>query len=325
MAMVSEEVAAESAEPLRSCLAEEVASNTAAGEALLLTIPTHFRPLYSAPARLQFDALLYDFVTPVREMLDCPDGVPLSHIHEVERPAGYEPCPPLFKGMQLAGKLSGLGRAGQEANRSSATEGGGRKSTNRRKRDWNATPAYQRLQDVYRRFVCEYVIPTLIGCGCHEAIVQATPVLRVVMPSKHCSTKAHRDCEYGHIAEEINFWLPLSPVSGTNSLFAESFPGRGDATAFEGEPGDVFRWWGNQCRHWCEPNSTSSTRVSLDFRVIPKSLWDAAEATSATAEAEGNKSRHHLGDLRIGSYYMLERSLLAAPSKAAMPVVAADT
>jgi hypothetical protein len=36
-----------------------------------------------------------------------------------------------------------------------------------------------------------------------------------------------------------------------------------------------LRFNGNRCRHYTEANSTDSTRVSFDFRVIPRSLWRA--------------------------------------------------
>merc|ERR1712008_377688 len=135
------------------------------------------------------------------------------------------------------------------------------------------------------------------------AIIQASPVLRVVMPSEHFATIPHRDCEYGHIPEELNFWLPLSPVWGSNSLFAESFPGRRDFQAFEGDVGDMFRWWGNRCQHYAEANNTGSTRVTLDFRVIPRCFWDASEAVGSVAKAVETRTRWHGGSMCNGSYY----------------------
>ena len=37
--------------------------------------------------------------------------------------------------------------------------------------------------------------------------------------------------------------------------------------------GTGLRFWGNQCRHYTDPNRTDSTRVSFDFRVVPRQLW----------------------------------------------------
>lgn len=46
---------------------------------------------------------------------------------------------------------------------------------------------------------------------------------------------------------EVNFWVPLSRVYGTNSLWTESEPGKGDFRPVEAEPGVGFRFYGNQC------------------------------------------------------------------------------
>merc|ERR1712183_683444 len=73
------------------------------GLALLTCFPACWRVLYEATSKLTYDLQQYDFVSVVRDMLDCPEDVCLSRIHEVKRPSGYIPCPPLYRGMELAG------------------------------------------------------------------------------------------------------------------------------------------------------------------------------------------------------------------------------
>jgi hypothetical protein len=80
--------------------------------------------------------------------------------------------------------------------------------------------------------------------------------------------KMHHDCDYHHQPSELNFWLPLSPVFSTNSLWAESAPDKGDFRPFEMTPGEYVRFYGNKCRHMTFPNDTGKTRVSLDFRAV---------------------------------------------------------
>merc|ERR1719359_1167897 len=103
-------------------------------------------------------------------------------------------------------------------------EGKAARSKNSNKKDWVASQAYGRFLEVYKRFLQEEVLPKLgaaAGVGGNlEPACQAAPVLRVVMPSEHFATKPHRDAEYGHVPEELNFWVPLTPVGGSNSLFA---------------------------------------------------------------------------------------------------------
>ena len=68
----------------------------------------------------------------------------------------------------------------------------------------------------------------------------------------------------------------MTSVFESNSLTAESAPGRGNFTPFDvrGGFGSVVVFWGNQCKHYTVPNTTGVARVSLDFRVCPMSLFD---------------------------------------------------
>ncbi|CAE8601487.1 unnamed protein product [Polarella glacialis] len=276
------------------------AASTGSAEQILLSLPTNWQPLYDRPDRSCYDKDHFDFEGVVREILECPEHLPLSQIHKATRSDDFEPCPQLKLAMTLAGML--------------LPEQAVKSKTNRERREWKANVSHQRLLDLYTRFVREELLPSLGAAAgearLFEAVVQAQPVLRVVMPSSNAATKMHMDAEYGHIPEELNFWMPLSPVWGSNSLLAESFPGRGDFTAFEGKSGHVFRWWGNQCRHYADSNSTDSTRVSLDFRLVPGTFWAAAVAAGTPEEAERARVYHHGGNMCVGSYYSLEQGLV---------------
>ena len=41
--------------------------------------------------------------------------------------------------------------------------------------------------------------------------------------------------------------------------------------------GQGFRFNGSKCRHYTLPNSTPHTRVSFDFRVVPKQLYRSVD------------------------------------------------
>ncbi|CAJ1385339.1 unnamed protein product [Effrenium voratum] len=250
------------------------------GLAVWRSLPSHWQPLYEVPMKLRYDAEKFDFRAIARQLLECPEGTPLEKLHEVQRSEDFEACPPLQLGMTLAG----------------------RPAAKQDRVAWRSNRFRLQLREVYRRFVLEEILPSLAATGDSDAAVQFEPVLRVVMPG-HAATKRHRDADYGHIPEELNFWLPLTSVAGSNSLYLESFPGRGDFHAFEGTNGDGFRWWGNLCEHYAEPNQTSCTRVSLDFRLIPGRFWAAALRAGSVQQAESRRSRHHGGSMAIGSYY----------------------
>ena len=97
---------------------------------------------------------------------------------------------------------------------------------------------------------------------------QKEPILRVVLPSDTPSTPLHCDADYHHPPAEVNWWLPLTPVQGTNSLYIESRPGQGDFVPVRCEYGQVLRFYGNLCQHYTVPNISGTTRVSLDMRVL---------------------------------------------------------
>lgn len=266
---------------------------TASGFEVFANFPCGWRPLYEAPVKLSYDIASFDFQSLLREMFSCPEGVSLDNLHDAVWPPEYEACPPLHKGMLLANLP-----VSQD------------KSKAKRKREWAASPAYLRFLQMYKAFVLDEILPAIavaagIETQAFEAVVQSIPVIRVVMPSPHYATVMHRDSEYGHVAGEINIWVPLSQVFGSNSLFVESFPDRGDFHPLEGSMGDAFVWWGNQCRHYAEANQTNATRVSFDFRLIPKRFWDASEVAGSQTEAIQKQKFLHDGDLRLGSYYYL--------------------
>ena len=90
------------------------------------------------------------------------------------------------------------------------------------------------------------------------------------MPRRRCG----REHRYpGHTGDEINFWLPITRACGNNSLFVESSPGAGDFRPLDLEYGECFRFDGENCAHYTVANDTGQARVSLDFRVIPASLY----------------------------------------------------
>ena len=97
---------------------------------------------------------------------------------------------------------------------------------------------------------------------------QKEPILRVILPSDTPSTPLHCDADYHHPPAEVNWWLPLTPVHGTNSLYIETRPGLADFVPVSCEYGQVLRFYGNLCQHYTVPNMSGTTRVSLDMRVL---------------------------------------------------------
>jgi ectoine hydroxylase-related dioxygenase (phytanoyl-CoA dioxygenase family) len=151
----------------------------------------------------------------------------------------------------------------------------GAKTSKARERHFQAYRASVEYRDfiaAYRRWVAEVVVP-LVGDP-DGVVFQCPPTVRVVPPSARAVGKPHKDADYvGHEDAEINFWVPLTRVFGANTLQVESAPGAADFSAVELEPGQALRFNGARCSHHTLPNTTDATRVSFDFRLIPRTFW----------------------------------------------------
>lgn len=136
--------------------------------------------------------------------------------------------------------------------------------------------SYERFMNCYRRFLKEVIAPECTSSSSSSNVVyQAPPTTRVVLPNGKSTISKHSDQDYsGHQPAEINFWLPLTTVSGTNSLWLESEPQKGDFQDVRLKYGQLLKFNGYQCQHYTLPNTdaTAVCRVSFDFRVIPSEL-----------------------------------------------------
>ena len=148
---------------------------------------------------------------------------------------------------------------------------------------------------------------------------QRRPTFRVHLAGSAAQGIPHADGlqPYNHQPNEVNAWVPLTPVFGSNSLTSESEPGLGDFHPFEAMPGQFISFYGNRCWHYTVPNETDTTRVSFDFRVVPFHLLDEEHCGpgnlgSARARGKIGKLPPERGStdyvrgkpLRLGEYYL---------------------
>ena len=222
---------------------------------------------------LSFDPRKYPFADAVRKVLQIPPEQSLDTLHEVsewhtekngnsvslyqkiwnaDRDRTGRPLSVMKSAPQ------GVGRLGGDERPTTRNYEAGRKS-------------YREFEQVYRAFIAEVVAP---GLGGGTVQFQRAPTLRVMVPREYntrpdvATTPLHNDMDYHHQPSEINYWMPLSTVFDTNSLWIESKPGLADLHPLNLDYGEYCRFYGNQCRHQTHPNSTGKTRVSLDFRAV---------------------------------------------------------
>lgn len=113
----------------------------------------------------------------------------------------------------------------------------------------------------------------------NETIVyQKIPTFRVHLPGnisvgEYHKDKHYRDESWAIKVKELNYYLPLTDAYGTNTIWAETEEDKGDFIPFTCEYGDLVEWDASNLLHGNKTNTTPDTRVSFDFRIIPKSRY----------------------------------------------------
>ena len=67
--------------------------------------------------------------------------------------------------------------------------------------------------------------------------------------------------------------MPLTSAYGTNTIWAETEEDKGDYQEIQANYGECVEWSATKLTHGNKQNKTLVTRVSFDFRVIPKSRY----------------------------------------------------
>lgn len=145
-----------------------------------------------------------------------------------------------------------------------------RQYNNKLKARLEGSDRWRRFVDVYRCFVHDVCAPL---CGSERVVFQCPPTVRTALPGAPATIQMHCDADYPvHWAGEVNFWVPLTSVYGSNTLWLESKPNAGDFRPMELGPGEFLRFHGYECRHYTMRNETTTARISFDFRAIPEAL-----------------------------------------------------
>jgi ectoine hydroxylase-related dioxygenase (phytanoyl-CoA dioxygenase family) len=113
------------------------------------------------------------------------------------------------------------------------------------------------------------LVSAALGGMCH---LQQPPSFRCHLAGAGSASSFHRygDAKYGVRPGSINGWVPLTPVCGNNSIFVESEPGAGGYRAWSVNPGEILVFDAFHLTHGSRRNDTITTRVSFDFRFVPK-------------------------------------------------------
>lgn len=131
-----------------------------------------------------------------------------------------------------------------------------------------------RFQHEYISFLGQYIKPRF---G-EEIVYQKIPTFRVHLPNNISVGEFHKDKNYrneewAEQVQELNYFMPLTSAYGTNTIWAETEEDKGDYQEIQANYGECVEWSATKLTHGNKQNKTLVTRVSFDFRVIPKSRY----------------------------------------------------
>jgi hypothetical protein len=151
---------------------------------------------------------------------------------------------------------------------------------------------WQSLKDTYMAFIKDIIEP-VVG---EPIICQNMPTFRVQLPGEKAIHKWHYDSDddHRHPIGEINFQIALTMMTKENATWCETAPRAEDFFPMVLMPGQFLQFDGNKCRHGNKENTSNVSRVSLDFRVLPLSVYDEHSAKSSL-----NANKKFI----IGGYY----------------------
>jgi hypothetical protein len=133
---------------------------------------------------------------------------------------------------------------------------------------------YKNFDDSIRTLYRDLVF-SLLGGDLESVYVQSIPTFRVHLRNSFSVGQWHRDTDFGHDPSETNYWLPLTHVQGNNSLWI-------DGVNVVAEYGEVVVFDGANIEHGDKLNDSPSSRVSMDFRTIPKAAYRETSRVSGT-------------------------------------------
>jgi len=123
---------------------------------------------------------------------------------------------------------------------------------------------------VYNNFIKKVIYPIFN----EDILYQTIPTIRFHLPGNLGVGAFHRDSEYSHSIYEKNIFLPVTKAFGNNTIWVESKRDKKDYSPMDTNYGEFYLWDGANLLHGNKLNDTNNTRVSFDFRILPKSKYN---------------------------------------------------
>ena len=152
----------------------------------------------------------------------------------------------------------------------------------------------KQILDLYDKFILNVIRP-LYG---EDIVYQKIPTFRLHFPGniavgEYHKDKWYRDKKWHEEVCELNYYLPFTKAYDTNTIWVESEEDKKDYKPLNMEYGECMQWDGVNLTHGNKKNITNTTRISVDFRVIPYSKYKPSNHGSINTKVS----------FAIGGYY----------------------
>jgi hypothetical protein len=102
-----------------------------------------------------------------------------------------------------------------------------------------------------------------------QLIYQKIPTIRVQLADGNVAVgEWHKDKTYNHGISEVNFWLPFVDTNEYNTIWMESKEDKKDYKPYTVKYGEILIFDGANLFHGNKNNTSTETRVSIDFRLV---------------------------------------------------------
>lgn len=129
-------------------------------------------------------------------------------------------------------------------------------------------PPDHELRVLYRQLISEVVAPRFGGHISHTR----SATWRVQMAHSPGVSAWHRDADITGRPDYLTVWVPFVDTEGANTLWVETDYGSGEHAPIPVRHGEILFFDGAMLEHGSVANTTDVTRVSMDFRIVPRSV-----------------------------------------------------
>lgn len=133
--------------------------------------------------------------------------------------------------------------------------------------DWHKL-YYSKFDELFYPTYLELVKFISSQFGYSELVYQRIPTFRTQLTNNLGVGEWHRDRTYNHGTTEVNFWMPFTDTSESNTIWMESKEGAEDFMPYTVKYGEILIFDGANLMHGNKTNTSNSTRVSVDFRLV---------------------------------------------------------